>query len=326
VTGAVPGAGVGPLDGAPLGGAPPDGTSGRSSFALVITGAVLWGTGGVAGAALAGVAGFPPVTVAAARLGVAGLALLLVLAAVGRLTVPRGRGVAGRLVLVGGLAAAYQAAYFAAVDRVSVSVATFVALGAAPVLVAVATAVRRRRRPPRVVLVALVLAVAGLALLTAGSPGSSVGASPGLVVGVLLALGAAAAFAAMTLVNRRPVPGLSPIAMTAGSFTLGGLLLLPWALLGAGAVPDVPVQGWLLVAFLGLVPTAAAYAAYFTGLRGVQATSAALVALLEPVTAAVLAALLLGDRLGPVGLLGGLLLVSATAVVAPRPGRVRHRR
>jgi len=138
-------------------------------------------------------------------------------------------------------------------------------------------------------------------------------------VGVVLALAAAACFATMTLVNRRPVPGLAALPLTGWSFTCGGLLLVAttaWA--GGFAVPSSGT-GWVLLAFLGLVPTAAAYGAYFTGLRTVPATTAALLALLEPLTAAVGAALLLGERLGPAGIAGGVALATAVALLRPRP-------
>ena len=55
---------------------------------------------------------------------------------------------------------------------------------------------------------------------------------------------------------------------------------------GRSALPG-DAEGWVLLAYLAVVPTAAAYSAYFTGLRGVPATTAALLALLEPLTATI---------------------------------------
>ena len=74
-----------------------------------------------------------------------------------------------------------------------------------------------------------------------------------------------------------------------------------------------------LLLWLGVGPTALAYSAYFAGLRSVPSTTASLLALLEPLTAAVGAGLLLGERLTPVGLVGGVLLVVGMIVgrVAP---------
>ncbi|MGC1569034.1 MAG: EamA family transporter, partial [Trebonia sp.] len=65
-------------------------------------------------------------------------------------------------------------------------------------------------------------------------------------------------------------------------------------------------------------PTAAAYTLYFRGLRGAPAGTAALIALLEPLTATLLAALLLGDRLSLPGMAGAALLLAAVAATALR--------
>jgi DME family drug/metabolite transporter len=59
---------------------------------------------------------------------------------------------------------------------------------------------------------------------------------------------------------------------------------------------------------LAVVPTAIAYSLFFRGLRSVTAANATVIALLEPLTGTLLAIALLGDRLSPAGVVGGLLL------------------
>ncbi|HEX9356926.1 MAG TPA: DMT family transporter, partial [Streptosporangiaceae bacterium] len=66
-----------------------------------------------------------------------------------------------------------------------------------------------------------------------------------------------------------------------------------------------------LLAALGTGPTAVAYTLYFRGLRSAPAGTAALLSLLEPLTGTVLAALILGDRLGPAGITGAAILAVA---------------
>lgn len=291
-------------------------------LALVVVGAVLWGTGGLTGAALDG-HGLRPLTVATLRLGLGGLLLLAGLAAAGRLHRLRiTRAVAARVLVTAVLAAVYQGVYFAAVRLGSVTSATLVALGAAPLLVVAVTAVRARRAPGGTTLLALALALGGLVLLLGAPRGGS-------TAGALLALVPAAAFATMTLVNRRPVDGLGPLELTGLSFTLGALLLAPVALaLGgpwwpaadpAGGPLASPGGGVALLVWLGLGPTALAYGAYFAGLRTVPGPTATVVALLEPLTAAVGAAVLLGERLGPAGIVGGALLVAGIVVLRSAP-------
>jgi len=66
-----------------------------------------------------------------------------------------------------------------------------------------------------------------------------------------------------------------------------------------------------LLAALGIGPTAVAYTLYFRGLRTASASTAALLSLIEPLTAAVLATLVLGNRLSATGMIGAALLLAA---------------
>lgn len=290
---------------------------GRSGdFALVALGAVLWGAGGLAGAELGAAAGMPAMAVAACRLLSGGLMLLGVVALSGRMdAVPRTRAVAVRVAATAVLAALYQACFFGAVAVSGVATATLVALGSAPVMVAAGVTLRSRQAPSGQVLAALMLALGGLGLLV-GAPAS--GEAGG--AGVLLALGSGAGFAAMTQLNTRPVAGLGALPLAGLAFVCGGVLLTLVVLAtGAGPLAPQDAVGWAWLLFLGAVPTAAAYAAYFRGLRSVPGTTAALLALLEPLAATVGAVLLRGERLGAAGVVGALLLLLAVVVLRPRP-------
>jgi DME family drug/metabolite transporter len=139
-----------------------------------------------------------------------------------------------------------------------------------------------------------------------------------LVGGVVFALLAGAGFATLTLVTANQVDGLDPLRTTAFGCLIGGLVLLPVA---GSLGPAIPFRADVLglAVYLGLVPTALAYAAYFRGLVSAHPVLAALSALLEPLTAAVLSALVLGERLGVAGWCGAALLVGALAVSYWRP-------
>jgi drug/metabolite transporter, DME family len=269
---------------------------------------VLWGTGGVLGSLLGSVTGLSSFAVAACRLGVGGL-LLVAFLLVLRRPLPRGRPVWFRIGTVGVLAALFQASYFGAVAATSVSLATLVTIGSAPVLVLLVEFATGRRRITPGLLGIVALALAGLGLLV-GRP------SGGSSWGIGLAVLAAAAFAALTLTgaSRR-----DDLATTGYGFVLGGLLLLPFADL---RFPVSPAGIGLLLA-LGLVPTAIAYALYFRGLHTQPASTAAVLALLEPLTGTLLATLLLGDRLGPWGIAGAVLLGVAVVLIVRMQARPR---
>ncbi|WP_066582617.1 hypothetical protein [Cellulomonas timonensis] len=139
-------------------------------FALVALGAVLWGAGGLAGAELGAVAGMSATAVAACRLLSGGLLLLGIVAVSGRLDqVPRTRAAAGRVAATAALAALYQACFFGAVASAGVAMATLVALGSAPVMVAAGVALRSRQAPSGQVLAALLLALGRLGLRVGAS-------------------------------------------------------------------------------------------------------------------------------------------------------------
>ncbi|WP_349339614.1 DMT family transporter [Plantactinospora sp. B6F1] len=286
--------------------------SGAGLWFLIISG-TLWGTGGLTGSLLGRHTGLSPVAVAGYRLAVGGILIVAFLALTGRRP-PPGRAAWTRIVVLGVLAALYQVCYFGAVSLTSVSLATLVTIGAAPLLVLAAEAVAGRRRVDRGTAGTCALAVAGLVLLV-GLPAGGFGAVV-VLLSTLLALVSAAGFAAITLVGARPVPDLDELAGTGYGFTLGGLLVVPLAAgtVGLGFQPGLAALG-LLVA-LGVGPTAVAYLLYFRGLRTVRPGTAAL---LEPLVGAVLAALLLGDRLGPVGLVGAALLGAAVVLAARSP-------
>jgi DME family drug/metabolite transporter len=244
------------------------------------------------------------VAVAAYRLLVGGgIAVLLF---VRQLRGLRGRGAFGRLLLTGGLLAAFQAAYQVAVAWLGVSLATLITIGCVPVFVAGVDSLLARRVPGRRTLLAISGAVVGLALLTSG-PGDTVRMAPGVAMSLL----AGGGFALLTLVTARPVAGQQ--AITSAGLLLGGVLLLPFALAGGMGLPlDERVLG--LVLYLGLVPTAIAYGAYFLGLRHAQPTAAALATMLEPLAATLLAVALHGERLSAVGICGALLIAGALAL------------
>jgi DME family drug/metabolite transporter len=70
-----------------------------------------------------------------------------------------------------------------------------------------------------------------------------------------------------------------------------------------------------LLLYLVAVPTAVAYALFFAGLAVVRATTASVVALVEPVTAAVLGVGLFGERLTGPAVLGGAMLMGTVLLL-----------
>ena len=284
----------------------------RRGFLLVVLAALCWGTSGVSGKIVAERTDLGPLDIAWHRMAIGAVVLLLGYALSTRrrraaAPVSLSRGTVVRLVLVGTGLAAYQLAYFAAVATAGVSIATLVALGLAPLLIAVGAAVLGHGRPDRATVVALVVALTGLVLLVGVSAGVDTGTT--VVLGALMAVGSALGYAVVTLAGAG-VPVGVPVTLV--GFAGGAVLLTPVALVVGLHTTTEPVALAVLL-YLGIVPSALAYGMFFAGIKTVPGAVASIVTLLEPLTATALATAFLGERLAPAALAGGLLVLAAVA-------------
>jgi drug/metabolite transporter, DME family len=278
-----------------------------NGLGLLVLAGSLWGAGGLTGSLIARHTGLDPVAIATYRLALGGILITLFVVRTGR-GLPRTRAQWKRVVIIGLLAAQFQACYFAAVQQVSVSLATLITIGASPVLVLLVEGLGGRRRADRRALLTIALAVVGLTLLI-GVPSDDRDLTT-MLAGAGFAVLSAGGFAVMTVVGSRPVAGLDEMAAAGLAFTLGAVVLAPFAAVrGLTFEPDLKALGLLLL--FGTGPTAIAWAAYFRGLRTAPAGTAALMALLEPLVGTVLSVLILGDRLGAAALAGAALLLAA---------------
>jgi drug/metabolite transporter, DME family len=280
----------------------------------VCLGAILWGTAGLSAKWLIDQTGMDPLAIGAWRLLLSSPILLAGAfweSKRRRLpSAPIGRNRWG-ILLFGAAVAGYQAGYFSAVKQTMVSTATLLAVCTAPLLVAVvARTFLKERWVPGTVL-ALALGVSGSALLI-GIGGLAGLADPRYWAGNVLALGAAVCYGGYTLIGKKLIGELAPLKVIGWSFSAGAVLLLP----ALELPPLTHPAAWLALLYLGWVPTGLAYMLYIQGLRHTTATRASVGALLEPLTATVLAVWLLGERLGKWEWMGAALLLSSLFILS----------
>ncbi|MEW2140520.1 DMT family transporter [Streptomyces sp. NPDC005409] len=288
--------------------------AGRSLLYLVVAGAA-WGTAGAAASLLFLASDLGPLALSFWRCAGGLVVLLGVLAVRGNHREPgRARPSAGSLIVTGLMFTLFQAAYFAAVRETGLAVGTVVTLGAGPVLIALGARHWMGERLGRGGAAAVLGALAGLAVLVLGGGGAEV-----RPLGIGWALLSAAGYAAMTLRARwlgQRGAGGDPLVTTAWSVAVGTVCLLPLAAV-EGLLPHTGEPErvlWLLV-YVATVPTALAYALYFTGAAAVRAATVSVIMLIEPVSAAVIAVLLLGERLTGAVVLGTVLLLAAVGAL-----------
>jgi DME family drug/metabolite transporter len=277
----------------------------------VLIAAVLFGTTGTAQALGPSL---EPLALGAARILVGAALLAAVALASGA---SRARAGGREVLLAGACVAVYQATFFAALAETGVAVGTVVAIGSAPAFAGLfACAFAGEPLRWRWAL-ATGLACGGVCLLVLG--GGAGGDVSG--VGVGLALVSGAGYAGYAVVTKRMLAaGGSPEAVMATVFGTGALVLLPvFALVPAGGL--LQPEGAALALYLGAIPTALAYVLFARGLNRIGAGETATLTLAEPLTAAALGVIALGERPSAAAAAGAALVLSGLAVLALWPAR-----
>jgi DME family drug/metabolite transporter len=202
----------------------------------------------------------------------------------------------------------YGATFFAAVHETGVAVGTVVALGSAPILTGVLSAVIFRSLPTRTWMMATVAAIAGMSLIVLSGSDTSVS-----VIGIMYALGAGLGYALFALASKRIVEaGVSSDVAMSRVFGIAAVMLAP-TLLFVDTDWISTSDGISLGLWLGIVTVALAYWAYASGLKNLEPRETTMITLAEPVVATVLGALVLDERPAALAWLGIVVVIAALA-------------
>ena len=281
----------------------------RLALAAACGAGFLWGTGALVVNVLIARHGFTPENISFWRF-VVGSAVLL--AVFGRASLWKAvRPQLGLVVGAGTAMALYVLCWFLGIERVGAAVPTLIALCLPPVRVTLVALVRGQERLDVSLIVVLAAALIGTVLIVAKHGAASAGASRhDLLVGVAFSVASAVLYAGFTLVSGRLSTSLG-----AGPATTS-LTVVAAAVMGLSALyrplhwpVDVVPEAWFL--YLGVVTAALALLAFSWGAARLSPMALTVATLVEPLTAVLLAALLLGERLGPWQWLGGVLLLGS---------------
>jgi drug/metabolite transporter (DMT)-like permease len=165
---------------------------------------------------------------------------------------------------------------------------------------------------------ALGISVLGVAIVIQGGSGIA-GVSLG---GDLLAVGAAVTWAAYAVMLRPLFARYSAARLSALMIVLGAFMLIPFGLPQAvhqdwGSIDRLSWSAWAYSAFFPLVVT---NLLYFRSLRRIGASRATLYMYLQPFLGALFAALLLGEQVTAVQVVGGLVIVAGVSAGQLVPG------
>ena len=197
-------------------------------------------------------------------------------------------------------------------ERTASAGAASVIVGVAPALTLALAVSLRLERFSRRRAGGLALAFLGVLVVVLLGAGQRVGAAG--LGGPLLVIAAAAAFASYNVLAKPLVSRHDPIAVTAAASLIGAVALIPLSSPGSLVHSPMPTADWVLVLYLGLVCTLAAYIAWTVALRRVDPSQAVSFVYAIPVVAVAISALLLGETVTPWLALGGGLVVGGVVV------------
>lgn len=225
------------------------------------------------------------------------------------------------LVAAGACMALYVLFWFLAIARIGAAVPTLIALCLPPVLVTLWSVLRGRERLDAALVGLLVAALAGTALVVLRHEGAAGTASARAVVeGVALSVASALLYAVFTLVNGGLSKSLGAGPATTGLTVVAALTMGVAATYTPLAWPrELPPEAWLL--YLGLVTAALALLAFTWGAARLSPTALTVATLVEPLTAVLLAAWLLGEALVVTQWLGAALMLASITGLGLRDAR-----
>ena len=280
----------------------------KKSMAMLVTSMTIWGSIGIFRRYIP-----LPSSVLAASRGVIGtlfLALFLKL---------RGRDVkismSPKHVLWYAVAGAIMAfnwmLLFDAYNYTSVAIATL-CYYMMPVFVTLASAVLFKEKLTVRKLICVLVCLFDMLLVT-GVVGSGL-PGPGEAKGILMGLGAAVLYAAVVLMNKK-VSGVDPFEKTSVQLLASSAALVPYLLLTVR--PDaLQLSGTALAMLLvvGIVHTGIPYVLYFGCIDGLRAQTVALFSYIDPIVAVLLSALLLGESMSVLSMIGVVLVIGGAIV------------
>ncbi|MGU3577256.1 DMT family transporter [Brucellaceae bacterium C25G] len=287
-------------------------TTGTYSFGIfaIVLASIMWGTTGVAATFAPQVS---PVAIGAASMGIGGLLQSLLAFRVIRLNYKKLWAHRTLLVFGGINIVIYPLAFYASMRLAGVTIGTVVSIGSAPLIAAIIESIVDRQRVSNRWIIGAAIGLAGILLLCVMGSHKNAETSPNsmfyIFAGIGLGLMAGLTYAIYSWVARRLMMNNIPsLAVMGALFGCGSTLLIP-ILLFTGAAFLQSSTNMAVGAYMALVPMFMGYILFGYGLARVQASTATAITLLEPVVAAFLAIIIVGERLSFYGWIGVILIL-----------------
>ena len=206
--------------------------------------------------------------------------------------------------------------WFLGIVQLGAALPTVISICCAPVIVALVSLVRGYEAVSVRLAVGLLLAIAGVAFLVWPETGFAVSGGD-YAQGLAWSFGSALFYALVVLGNARMPRRVPAVTASAWGMSAAALCMLVVVALNGVSWPAHAMQ-WAGIAYTGVITSSVGYLAFAWGARRLSPTGAVVGTLVEPLVAAVLAALCLSQPLSLRQWIGALMLAWAMALMARR--------
>lgn len=130
--------------------------------------------------------------------------------------------------------------------------------------------------------------------------------------GILYGLSAAVLYASVVLMNKF-MKNLTGLETTLIQLMIAGIVLLPSLIIKNSLDwTRVTYKSWVLILVLGIVHTGIAYYLYFSSIKDLKGQSIAILSYIDPISAVIIASIILGENISFMQIIGGILILGST--------------
>lgn len=277
---------------------------------------VLWGTGALVVNVLVVKHGFTPENISFWRFFIGAVILVAVFGR--RMVWHKLQPLLFTVLLSGSAMAGYVLLWFFGIEKIGAAIPTLIALCLPPVIVTLIAIARGHEKADTPLLLMLFGAIAGTILIIVSHASPTQGVDGyNTLLGVVYSIGSALLYAGFSMISGRISIALGAGPATACLSVVAAVVMSLFAFNQPLIWPsDMPPQVWFL--YLGVVTAALALLAFSWGAARLKATVLTVATLLEPLTAVVLSAILLDERLSVLQWIGGALLLLSIWLLGKR--------
>lgn len=181
----------------------------------------------------------------------------------------------------------------------------------APVFIAILSSFVLKERLSTRKIICIFIALIGLFLILQTGKNFN-GQSYSHVKGILYGLSGAVLYAIVVILNKY-IKGIKAFAVTLIQLFVAGMILLPLVIANNNfSLKLVDAKSWIIILLLGILHTGIAYLLYFSAIKEVEGQSIAILSYIDPIFAVLISSLFLGEPMGSLQMLGGILILGST--------------